>query len=242
MQSGIEMGVCDFFNSICIHIKVSKMVFARMLTEKELKMLLQMQEFVREAHAQSDSHDYSHVFTVCRYAIEIAKNIDKKVDPFVCIAGALMHDIGKTNRVFSHIHGLFGGTLAEEFLDGLNVDEKVRDTITRVVVRHTPSSKIPPVTPEEKIVYDADTLDRLGLMGLLRGFIGKTGSMESIMTKYMEKRKHDYDKLNYEVSRELGDSLHQELLEFLFVVEDRLGARMASIEDLFGEELLVETE
>ncbi|MFW9802574.1 MAG: HD domain-containing protein [Candidatus Thorarchaeota archaeon] len=215
------------------------MVFSRTLTSKELKMLLQMQEFVKKAHAESDSHDYSHVFTVCRYAIEIAKNIDEKVDPFVCIAGALLHDIGKTNRVFAHIHGLLGGTLAEEFLDGLQVNEKLRDTIARVVVRHTPSSNIPPVTPEEKIVYDADTLDRLGLMGLLRGFIGKAGSMENILTKYMEKRKHDYDKLNFEFSRELGDSLHQELLEFLFVVEDRLGARMASIEDLFGKEGLV---
>ncbi|MHA2141967.1 MAG: HD domain-containing protein [Candidatus Thorarchaeota archaeon] len=213
-----------------------------MISKKELKMLLQMQEFVREAHAESDSHDYSHVFTVCRYAIEIAKNIDEKVDPLVCIAGALMHDIGKTNRVFAHIHGLLGGTLAEEFLDGLHVDKKLRDTIARVVVRHTPTSKIPPVTPEEKIVYDADTLDRLGLMGLLRGFIGKTGSMESILTKYMEKRKRDYEKLNFEFSKELGDSLHQELLEFLFVVEDRLSARMASIEDLFGKERLVKTQ
>jgi HD superfamily phosphodiesterase len=217
------------------------MVFARMLTKKELEMLLQMQEFVRQAHADSDSHDYSHVFTVCRYAIEIAKNIDDKVNPFVCIAGALLHDIGKTNRVFAHIHGLFGGTLAEEFLDGLRVESNLRDTIARVVVRHTPTTNIPPVTPEEKIVYDADTLDRLGLMGLLRGFIGKTGSMESILTKYMEKRKHDYAKLNFEVSRELGDSLHQELLEFLFVVEDRLTTRMASIEDLFGKEGLVKT-
>jgi putative nucleotidyltransferase with HDIG domain len=217
------------------------MVFARLLTEEELKMLLQMQEFVRQAHAESDSHDYSHVFTVCRYTIEIAKNIDDEVDPFICIAGALLHDIGKTNRVFAHIHGLLGGTLAEEYLDGLQVNRKVRDTVARVVIRHTPTSNIPPVTPEEKIVFDADALDRLGLMGLLRGFVGKTGSMEKILTTYMEKRKLDYDKLHYDFSREMGDGLHQELLEFLFIVEDRLHARMASIEHLFDKEGLVQT-
>lgn len=147
-----------------------------------------MQDFVRTAHAESDSHDYSHVLTVCRYAIQIAKNIQEKVDPFVCIAGALMHDIGKTNRVFSDIHGLFGGTLTEEYLDGLNIEGALRDSICRVVIRHTPTSMIPPETPEERVVFDSDTLDRLGLMGLMRGFVGKTGSLEHILTKYMDKR------------------------------------------------------
>ena len=217
------------------------MVFSRQLTKKELEQLLNMQEFVRLAHAESDSHDYSHVFTVCRYAIDIAKDIPDPVDPFVCIAGALLHDIGKTNTVFAHIHGLFGGGLAEEYLDGIGVDRAIRDAVCRVVIRHSPTSMIPPETPEEIVVYDADTLDRLGLMGLLRGFIGKTGdSMEHIMTKYMEKRKLDYDKLNYDFSKEFGDSLHQELLKFLFIVEKRLNERMASIEGIFEKEGLVE--
>ncbi|MFW9964222.1 MAG: HD domain-containing protein [Candidatus Sifarchaeia archaeon] len=217
------------------------MVFARLLTEKKLQMLLQMQEFVRDAHAVSDSHDYSHVFTVCRYTIEIAKNIEEKVDPFICFAGALLHDIGKTTRAFDHMHGLLGGTLAEEYLDGLQVSPKIRDAVARIVIRHTPTSKIPPVTTEEKIVYDADTLDRLGLMGLLRGFVGKTGSMENILTSYMEKRKFDYAKLNFDYSKKLGDNLHHELLEFLLIIEDRLQSRMASIRYLFDEEGLVKT-
>ena len=215
------------------------MVFSRQLSKDELDILLTMQDFVRVAHAESDSHDYAHVFTVCLYTIEIAKAIPEPVDPFVCIAGALLHDIGKTTNIFSSIHGLFGGTLAEEYLDGINVDKDVRDIIAKVVIRHTPTSMIPPETTEERIVYDADTLDRLGLMGLLRGFIGKRGSMESILTKYMEKRKTDYAKLNFEVSRDLGDDLHQELLEFLFIFEERLGQRMSSIEDIFQKEKLI---
>jgi len=199
--------------------------------------LLNMQEFVRHAHAESDSHDYSHVFTVCRYAIDIAKNISEPVNPFVCIAGALLHDIGKTNQVFAHIHGLLGAGLAEEYLDGLKMEHSIRDDICRVVVRHTPTSMMSPVTPEEKVVFDADTLDRLGLMGLLRGFIGKSGgSMEHILTKYMEKRKQDYDKLNYDFSRALGDDLHQELLEFMIIIEKRLSERMASIEQILDKE------
>ncbi|MFO7837688.1 MAG: HD domain-containing protein [Candidatus Thorarchaeota archaeon] len=211
------------------------MTFSRSFSDEDLSILLRIQDFVRTAHADSDSHDYSHVFTVCKYAIDIAKNIPQVVDPFVTIAGALLHDIGKTTRHFSHLHGVLGATLAEEFLDALRIDTEIRDAVCRVVVRHTPTSNIPPESPEEKVVYDADTLDRLGLMGLLRGFVGKRGSMEQILTKYMEKRKMDYDKLNYDYSRKVGDSMQSELMEFIFLIEDRLAKRMASIEDVVSE-------
>jgi putative nucleotidyltransferase with HDIG domain len=215
------------------------MVFSRTLAKNEIDVLLNLQEFVREAHADSDSHDYAHVLTVCRYAIEVAKNIREEVDPFICIAGALLHDIGKTNREFAHIHGLLGGTLAEEFLEACHIDRRLQDDICRVIVRHTPTSRIPPVTPEEKVVFDADTLDRLGLMGLMRGFVGKTGSMDHILTKYMEKRKTDYEKLNYGYSRDLGDDMHEELMQFVFLIEDRLRSRLESIVSIFKDEGLL---
>ncbi|MCF2140053.1 MAG: HD domain-containing protein [Candidatus Lokiarchaeota archaeon] len=215
------------------------MVFTRQLTKEETAILLKLQNFVRSAHAESNSHDYAHVLSVCKYAIQIGKEIKEPVDPFILSAGALLHDIGKTNNVFSHIHGLFGGALAEEFLDGLKIDPELRDAICRVVIRHTPTSMIPPETPEEKAVYDADTLDRLGLMGLLRGFIGKNGAMDKIMYTYMEKRKHDFKKLHYQVSKDLGLEGEQMMLAFIQIIEDRLKTRMDSIHDLFSKEGLL---
>ncbi len=198
-----------------------------------------MQEFVRSAHSESNSHDYAHVLSVCRYAIQIGKAIDEPIDPFILSAGALLHDIGKTNSVFSHIHGIFGGSIAEEFLDGLKIDPEIRDSICRVVIRHTPTSMIPPETPEERVVFDADTLDRLGLMGLLRGFIGKEGAMDHILWKYMKKRKEDYKKLNFTISRDIGLEKDQMMLAFIQIIEDRLKTRMESIKNLFEKEGLI---
>jgi putative nucleotidyltransferase with HDIG domain len=210
------------------------MVFVRKLTSEEKDILKRLEHFVRHAHAESDSHDYAHVLTVARYTAEIAYNIEEPIDPFVCIAGALLHDIGKTTPTYAHIHGLLGGALAEEFLDGLKLDPVKTEAICRVVIRHTMTSMIPPETPEEKVVADSDTLDRLGLMGLLRGFMGKTGeSMDEIMNRYMDKRKHDFDKLHFEYSKTIGDKLQDELMEFIIKVEDRLKVRLASIEDIF---------
>jgi HD superfamily phosphodiesterase len=164
---------------------------------------------------------------VTRTAIQISKNIEDPIDPFIVIAGALLHDIGKTTNAFAGFHGLFGGSISEEFLEGLEIENTLSEKICRVVVRHTPTSSIPPITPEEKVVYDADTLDRLGLMGLLRGFIGKEGSMQ------------DYEKLNYEYSRELGMMGNQELEGFSHVIQKRLDDRMSSIDDIFEKEGLI---
>jgi uncharacterized protein len=210
------------------------MVFIRHLSEEEKAILKRLEKFVRHAHGRSDSHDYAHVLTVANYSIDIALNIEEEIDPFICIAGALLHDIGKTTPTYAHIHGLLGGALAEEFLDGLKLDHTTTEAISRVVIRHTQTSMIPPETPEEMVVADADTLDRLGLMGLLRGFMGKTGeSMDEIMNRYMSKRKHDFEKLHFEYSKKIGDSLQHELMEFMIKVEDRLKFRLASIIDLF---------
>lgn len=214
-------------------------MFSRSLTKNEKEILLRIQDFVRRCHAKSDSHDYSHVFMVTRTSIMIAKQINKPVDPFVVIAGALLHDIGKTTSIFSDFHGLFGGSIAEEYLDGIELKKSTRDKICRVVIRHTPTSGIPPITPEEKVVYDADTLDRLGLMGLLRGFIGKEGSMQQILETYLNSRQSDYDKLNYEYSKELGMMGNQELEGFSAVIQKRLDDRMSSIEDIFTKEGLI---
>lgn len=219
-----------------------KYLFTRSLTQKEIEILLKIQTFVQRCHATSDSHDYAHVFMVTRTSIKIAKEIDEPCDPFVVIAGALLHDIGKTNSTFASFHGLFGGSIAEEFLEGIEVDQKISDRVCRVIVRHTPTSEIPPETPEEKVVYDADTLDRLGLMGLLRGFIGKEGSMQEILETYMERRQADYDKLNYEYSRELGMASSQELEGFSHVIQKRLDDRMSSIDDIFRKEGLIKEE
>ena len=218
------------------------MVFERKLSEEEKKMLLKMQDFVKVAHAESSSHDFAHVLCVCRYAIQIGQQIPEIADPFIVCAGALLHDIGKTNTAFAHIHGLLGGALAEEFLDGLNVDPVMRDGICRAVIRHTPTSMIPPETTEEKIVYDADTLDRIGLMGLLRGFIGKQGAMHKIIRTYSKKRMLDFGKLHYDVSRDIGIEHNEMMKAFMSIIDDRLKTRMNNIEDFLYKEGLFEPQ
>jgi putative nucleotidyltransferase with HDIG domain len=211
-------------------------VFARKLTLDEEKIIQVIEKFVRDKHQQSDSHDHSHVLEVTQYAIRIADRIPEPVDPMILICGALLHDIGKTNQIFSDMHGLLGAALAEEFLTALGycfpAVESMRQSICKIVARHTPTTMIPPETVEEKIVFDADTLDRLGLIGVIRGFIGKEGSIAEILENKMATRVNDFDKLHFDASRELGAGLNEEALAFIELLRKALIRRKAAIREI----------
>lgn len=188
-------------------------MFERELTRKEHELIKQIEDFVREKHRHEEGHDYSHVLAVTNYAIQIARAIPEEVDPFILIVGALFHDLGRVNAVTGILHGLEGATLVGEYLSATWVNPSDRVKILRIVARHTPTTKIPPETIEERIVYDADALDRLGLMGMLRGIIGKQGSTEAILEDRIQKRLGDYGKLHFDASRQIGEALHEETQE-----------------------------
>lgn len=211
-------------------------MFSRKLNEEELKIIELIEVFIRDKHKMSNSHDHSHVLQVTQYSINIAERIVDPVDPFILICGALLHDIGKTNMVFSSMHGLVGAAIAEEFLEALGYSyhslKPVRDAICRIITRHTPTTMIPPETTEEKIVYDADCLDRLGVIGVLRGFIGKEGSIAGILEKKMKTRAKDFDKLHFDVSRQLGQEANDKALELIEIIRESLEIRKDEIEEL----------
>jgi uncharacterized protein len=88
---------------------------------------------------------------------------------------------------------------------------------------------IPPRSIEEKIIYDADALDRLGLMGMLRGIMGKSGSIESILTDRIQKRAGDYDKLYFEESQRIGEQLQAKTIQVIHRFREALDKRAEQI-------------
>ena len=205
-------------------------MFSRALTDEEKQWLKELESFVEEKHADLGSHDYAHVMQVAEYAIEIANNITEQVEPVVVICGALLHDIGRT--VSHRMHGLAGGAMAEALLESLPLTNEQITRITKVIVRHTASSHVPPETTEEKIVYDADGLDKLGAMGLLRGFVDKKGSMMEVLERYMAKRVKEYDKLYFPISRKIGKELDAEMRRLITLFTQRLSERKQTVEQL----------
>ena len=205
-------------------------MFSRSLTSDERRWLEGIELFVKEKHANLGSHDYSHVLQVTEFAIEIANNIEDEVDPVVVICGALLHDIGRT--ISDEMHGLVGGSIAEELLESLPISDEQAKRITKVIVRHTATSHVVPQSVEEKIVYDADGLDRLGTMGLLRGFVGKKGSMVEVLERYMAKRVKAYDKLFFPISQKIGKVRDEEMRKLIMLFTQRLNERKETVKEL----------
>jgi putative nucleotidyltransferase with HDIG domain len=204
-------------------------MFERKLTRKEVELIKEIEAFIKDKHGQAQGHDYSHVLQVTRYAIQVAEAIPDEVNPFILICGALFHDIGRIGTITGVLHGLRGATIADEYLESTWVGPDVRKKISRIITRHTPTSMIPPRSIEEKVIYDADALDRLGLMGMLRGIMGKSGSIEDILTDRMQKRAGDYDKLYFEESQRIGERLQAKTVQVIKSFREALDRRAEQI-------------
>jgi uncharacterized protein len=206
-------------------------MFTRKLSEEEVAIIHHIEVFVRDKHDKLQGHDYSHVLAVAQYAIEIAQRVPDPVDPFVLICGSLFHDIGRVGTNTGRLHGIRGATIAEEYLRAVGISQDIREQIVRIIVRHTETSMLLPETAAEKVVFDADDLDRLGLMGMLRGMmVGDVDqSMEDIIENRLEKRKKDYQKLHFQASRELGRKLYEETLQLIDFIQDSLSRRCSEI-------------
>jgi HD superfamily phosphodiesterase len=188
-------------------------LFERELDGGEVELVRRAEAFVRENHREEGGHDAAHVLAVTGYAIAIGEDVVEPADPFVVTLGALFHDLGRIGAETGILHGLRGASIAREWLHSTGVAGDVREQILRVVARHTPTTGIPPATVEERIVFDADALDRLGIIGMLRGFAGKRGSTEHIIEDRIQKRLGDYDRLHFDVSRRMGEDLHADTLD-----------------------------
>lgn len=209
-------------------------MFSRKLTAEEVEIIHNIEVFIRDKHDKLQGHDYSHILAVTHYSIEIAREIPEPVDPFVIICGALLHDIGRVGTNTGRLHGLRGATITEEYLKAIGIDNETREQIVRIVVRHSETSMLPPETVAEKVVYDADDLERLGLMGMLRGMMvgGKEWSMDDIINNRLEKRKKDYERLHFQVSRDLGRGLYEETLHLIEFIKTSMSTRWKEISKL----------
>lgn len=107
-------------------------------------------------------HDYAHITSVYNNVLKILKY--HKSDELILLSAALLHDIRRGEK--DH------GTLASEEVKKILKDVKgfpkdKIDGVSRLVMAH---DKIP-VFDDEKILFDADKMDALTDLGVLRSFM-----------------------------------------------------------------------
>lgn len=120
----------------------------------------------------SGCHDWSHVDRVRNLALTIGKK--EKVDLAVLEIACLLHDIGRKEEIRTKgrfCHAEKGAQLAEKFLTKIKVDKKDIENIKHCIISHRFRNEHIPTTKEAKILFDADKLDSIGMVGVGRTFL-----------------------------------------------------------------------
>jgi uncharacterized protein len=131
----------------------------------------------RFAHVDDLAHGWEHVLRVYELALALAEQ--EGADTFIVGAAALMHDLGRAaeqsdNNEHVH-HADLSVEQAREILDMYHVPVATAEAILHAILSHSFSRAIEPRTLEARVVRDADRLDGLGAIGIMRWAI--TGVM-----------------------------------------------------------------
>ena len=126
-----------------------------------------------------DESTFFHTLRVRDLALRIARQ--ENADLKVVELAALLHDVGKLSSSFK-THHLKSAEMADSFLKENGVDPETRVRIVSCVKTHmAPRKLLPemikdfkeddfpqPISVEEKCIHDADMLELLGALGLVK--------------------------------------------------------------------------
>jgi uncharacterized protein len=169
-------------------------------------------------------HSYAHVDRVVKIAAILAER--EQADMELVQTAALLHDIG---RAVGEPHNETGAKLASEILkQSTNYPQERIQKIFKIVLRHPIAFRDRLETLEEKIVWDADKIDLLGVIGIARVFhwLGKK-PFETAVDTCIEELKPIYNLLNTSSAQRIAKERYQKTIASLSALDREL-----STEDL----------
>jgi uncharacterized protein len=125
------------------------------------------------------SHKWDHTLRVHRLCKHIG--ISEGVDMDVLLAAAYLHDIGRGYQdgfKGELCHAEEGARMAEPILEKLAFSEAQKNNILHCIRSHRFRGSPDPMTPEARVLFDADKLDAIGAVGVARAFLfaGEVGA------------------------------------------------------------------
>ena len=115
------------------------------------------------------AHDWLHVQRVRRLAVRIAQ--EEGVDPWLASVAATIHDVGRVSPGPGSEHGQRSATMAAPLLAELGLGDAEQDAVLHAVRWHNSGRSD---TPLLCVLRDADMLDGMGAVGLMRALMSKS--------------------------------------------------------------------
>jgi uncharacterized protein len=173
---------------------------------------------------EGTAHSFAHVNRVVKIAAILAEK--EKADRELVQTAALMHDIG---YAVGEPHNKTGAALASDILkQSTNCPEEKIEKIIKIILHHPIAFRDRLETLEEKVVWDADKIDLLGVIGIVRVFhwLGKK-RFEDVVNVCFEEVKPIYNSLNTPSARRIAEKRHRRTIASLSALGQEL-----STEDL----------
>ena len=127
----------------------------------------------RSQHSDDLAHGWDHGNRVYKLALYIAKR--ESADRFIVALAALMHDLGHTVKHTHHEHHAeVSARIAGEIMQKYHIPLDLQDAVKHAIHTHSFSRGLEPETIEARVVQDADKLDALGAIGIMRWAITGT--------------------------------------------------------------------
>ncbi|MFQ5711262.1 MAG: HD domain-containing protein [Candidatus Geothermarchaeales archaeon] len=195
------------------------------MKEETLKMIL---ELARDYLKEEKVSGLDHTLRVQRWCEHIGRR--EGADLQVLNIAALLHDIG-VPLVGRRRHFEEGAKVAGEHLRELGLPKDKVDQIVHAIQAHSRFGGPEPETREAKILYDADILDYIGSIGIVRAvgrglmdetYTGKVSEAPKLIEKLI---KSSEGRFYTEEARRLGERRLQFTKEFLKKLKEELEFR-----------------
>lgn len=196
------------------------------VTTDQYQLLSDVSREVQARFAGLDdlAHGWEHIERVYSLALSIARL--EQADLFIVGMAALLHDLGR----LSHEHDLHHADLsilgARTLLANYSIDAGTQEVIFHAILAHSFSRGVEPQTLEARVVRDADRLDGLGAIGILRwaitGTIRRSPETLSYHPDDPFAEQHTPDDRRY-----MLDHFYTKLLKLAESMSTRTGRRLA---------------
>ena len=158
------------------------------------------------------AHGWDHIFRVLKNALRLSDSIKCRKD--IIIPASLLHDIGFLYDPDPMNHHEIGAKKSYEWTGAWSAED--RKEIAECIRRHKGNMKgfdIRPETNEQKVVCDADLLEKVGYIGIIHGIRTYDEFAENCWPRYKmlyEIVKHLAELRELEFSTDLGKSIAEE--------------------------------
>ncbi|MFW6110473.1 MAG: HD domain-containing protein [Thermoproteota archaeon] len=132
------------------------------------RVISECREYSRKMVPRDLHHGFDHILRVRGYALTIGKRED--ADLRVVEISSYLHDVGRGHEVEGEYHTVTSVRLARQFLSRFKISKEEIEKVTNAIECHSRKKayRKKPRTLETEVIYDADGLDMIGAVGMLR--------------------------------------------------------------------------